>query len=196
MRSFAWRLRAAALVSGGVLAVHQLRYLIGYGHQSHDALQMQGHAYLAFFVPAVVVALTLCAASLVGALVRAEPRAPTPERPDWRRLWAVSAAVLLLFYVMQEGLEGVFQSGHPGGLGSVVGHGGWMAIPLAALVGLVIAVLLGGAAAAVRRVARLVARRLGRAAPEPARPGHHQPTPSLDLFARFLVGRGPPLSLS
>lgn len=196
MRTLAWRLRAAALLSGGVVVVHQLRYLLAYGQESHHALHAQGHAYLSLLVPAIVLALTLCAASVIGALVRADRGGRPSEPPRLRRAWGQAAAVLLFLFAAQESIEGLLESGHPGGLAALVGHGGWIALPLAVLVGLLIALLLRGAKAAVARVAAWIRRPSPRRARQRCRPAYRTPAPSPNRFARFLVGRGPPVVCS
>lgn len=193
MRSPAWRLRAAALLSGGVFAAHQLRYLLAYGHESHQALRAQGHGYLALLLPAVVIALTLCAASLVTALVLGD-RSPTEcQRPNWRRLWASSSGLLLLAYVVQECLEAALEPGHTVGLAVVAGHGGWIVLPLVIVIGLAITLLLVGAATAVARVAARARNVLPRRTLVVCRLPHVAPALPLESFARFLVGRGPPV---
>jgi len=192
MRSLAWRLRAAALLSGGVLAVHQLRYLLAYGHESHQALRDQGHAYLALLLPLVILALTLCAGSVVAALVLGPRRPCELTRPNWRRLWVSSSGLLSLAYVVQECLEGALEPGHTVGLAVLAAHGGWIALPLVVLIGLAITLALVGAATAVARVAaraHLLPPRRGLLA---CRPPHVAPALRLESFARFLVGRGPP----
>lgn len=193
MRSLAWRLRAAALLSGGVFAVHQLRYLLAYGHESHQALRAQGHAYLALLLPAVVIALTLCAASLVAALVLSDRTSKGHTPPDWSRLWASSSGVLLLAYVVQECLEAALEPGHTVGLAVVAGHGGWIVLPLVIVIGLAITLLLVGAATAVARVAARARNVRFRRTLVACRPPHLAPTLPLESFARFLVGRGPPV---
>ena len=47
-------------------------------------------------------------------------------------LWAATSLSLYGIFVVQESLEGLFASGHPGGLDAVVGHGGWWAMVAAA----------------------------------------------------------------
>ena len=47
-----------------------------------------------------------------------------------------------MLFVLQETLEGLFATGHPGGAAGVFGHGGWWAIPLALAVGLLLALVL------------------------------------------------------
>lgn len=197
MRPAAWRLRATALVCGGVVAVHQLRYLLAYGNGSHGALRAQGHAYLALLIPVIIIALSLCAASIVVALLRADRcgcAASSSERATWWRLWVQSAAAVLVLFVIQESVEGLLESRHPGGVAAIAAHGGWIAVPLAAFLGLVISLLLGGASAAVARVAWRLRRRVRRRVRSQERLGYRQPPPSLDRFARFLVGRGPPVT--
>ncbi len=193
MRSLAWRLRAAALLSGGVFAVHQLRYLLAYGHESHQALRTQGHAYLTLLLPLVVIALTGCAASLVSALVIGDRQPSEPMRPNWRRLWASSSGLLLLAYVAQECLEAALEPGHTVGIVVLAGHGGWIALPLVVLIGLAITLLLVGAATAVARVAARAHHTPTRRALSACRPPHLAPALALESVARFLVGRGPPV---
>lgn len=193
MRSLAWRLRAAALLSGGVFAVHQLRYLFAYGHESHQALRAQGHAYLTLLLPAVVIALTLCAASLVAALVLGDRRTNEHAPPNWRRLWASSTGLLLLAYVVQESLEAALEPGHALGLAVLAGRGGWIALPLVIAIGLMVALLLVGAATAVARVAARAHHSSPGRVRLACRPLPLAPTVALESFARFLVGRGPPV---
>ena len=45
----------------------------------------------------------------------------------------------------QEFLEGLFATGHPGGLAGIFGYGGWWSIPAAVCVGLVLAAVFHGA---------------------------------------------------
>ncbi len=193
MRSLAWRLRAAALLSGGVFAVHQLRYLLVFGQESHQVVRGQGHAYLTLLMPAIVIVLTLCAASLVVAIVHSGSGACERPPPSCRRLWGLSSGLLLLAYVVQESLEGVLGPGHSAGLAAVAGAGGWVVLPLVIFVGLVIALLLRGAVIAVSRVALRAARSRPRRSLPGWRPAHLTPALSLESFARFLVGRGPPV---
>jgi len=132
----------AVLLGVGSLAVHQLRFLLWYGQSSDDALSSQGHAYLAVVGPVVVAATVLAFARVLNRLARGG-RAGSPRLIP---LWAGMAASLLFMYVFQESLEGALASGHPGGPAGVLGHGGWLALPLSAAVGLALALALRGAA--------------------------------------------------
>ena len=68
--------RAASLLSLGALAVHELRYLLAYGHGATEALAQQGHGYMSDLAGALVVLAlaALLATLLAGAL--APPRPP------------------------------------------------------------------------------------------------------------------------
>jgi hypothetical protein len=147
------RLTLAGLLAGGAFALHQLRYLLGYGAESHGQLASQGHAYMTLLAPAVAVALMLVAADLCARVIRARA-GRSPERArGLLPMWSAVSACLLATYAIQETLEGALAPGHPGGLAGVLGHGGWAAIPLAAAIGLVIALVVRG----VERVVELVA---------------------------------------
>jgi hypothetical protein len=143
-------LRTAALVLVGWWAVHQLRYLLAYGAGANDALHQQGHAYLGPAAPVLGVLLVLAIARLV---VRAT-LAPAGRSRRVQRLavlWPACSAAILALYSAQEATEGVLAGGHPAGVEGVVGHGGWVAVPLAIVAGLAVA-------AALRISARLEAR--------------------------------------
>jgi hypothetical protein len=117
-------LRFAALLGTGALAVHQLRYLLA-GHSPGGP----EHAYLgpagSLFAGLLVLAL---ARALVG-------RAATA--PRLRVTWPATACGLIGIYCVQELAEGV----------SPLGHGGWLALPLALLVAFGIALLTRSAGA-------------------------------------------------
>jgi len=103
---------------------------------------------------------------------------------------------LFALYAVQESLEGLLESGHPVGLAGVLGHGGWVAVPLALLLGLVVALLLRGRAAIVGHVAGRAARGASR---RPARSLLRLPRISpapLEPLAGHLAGRGPPTSFA
>ena len=53
-RNAARSMRALALVPAGAFAVHQLRYLLAYGHRAGNELAAQGHSYLDSIVPWIV----------------------------------------------------------------------------------------------------------------------------------------------
>lgn len=158
------RPRAAALLAGGAYAVHQLRYVLGYGGHSHDELAAQGHAYMTVLAPVLAVALVALVADLAARIADARTRgAPEPVR--FARAWVLATAGLVLAYAAQELLEGALVAGHPSGAAAVAGHGGWVAVPLSAAIGMVLALLARGAQGALA-VAAEPAPRIAR--PRPA----------------------------
>jgi hypothetical protein len=152
------------LFPAAAFAVHQLRYQLAYGHRAGAALSASGHGYLTSLAPWIVLLLALAAGSFLARVARAAAgNADSRPRRAFAGLWALSSVGLLAAYAIQETLEGIFVAGHPGGFAGVFGHGGWWAVPLAALIGLAVALLLRLAAAVVEAVAHVV--RLPRFAP-------------------------------
>jgi hypothetical protein len=139
------------LIALGALGVHDLRYLIAYHGHAGRELAMQGHGYLALATPVIAGLVVLAAAAfasrLAGAYTRGEGE--PGAAPPLRRLWAFASALLVLVFSCQEWIEGQLATGHPAGVAAVFGHGGWIAIPLAIAIGLLIALLLRGAQAAI-----------------------------------------------
>lgn len=128
------RLRSYVPVFGAAaLLVHQLRYLLAYQDQSAATLREEGHAYLALAGPALCLALATAAALLLHSWAGGVRR---PRRPLARRqLWVRTSTALVTVYVAQELIEGFASRGHPESLGGAFGHGGWVAIPLALVIG-------------------------------------------------------------
>jgi hypothetical protein len=149
------------LVPAAAFVVHQLRYTLAYGSRANAELAAQGHSYLSSLVPWFVLALGLALALFIRRAVRTlrgRESARTVSRSGLA-LWAATWAGLVAIYVVQESLEALLVSGHPGGIGGVLGHGGWWAVPVAAVVALGVLALL--------RVARVVLLVAGRRAPRP-----------------------------
>jgi hypothetical protein len=188
-----WRLRLAGLLAGGAFALHQLRYLVGYGDHSHGQLGGQGHAYMTLLAPVVAVALMLVAADFCARLIGARAGRSPGRSPRPLKLWAMATACLLAAYGVQETLEGALSPGHPGGLTGLLGHGGFAAIPLAAAIGLAITLVVRGAQHAIELAAEPRIR-VARPRPlvslaSPAAAGR----PAVHRIARHLGARGPPL---
>jgi hypothetical protein len=138
--------RTAALIALGAFVVHQLRYLAGYGDAAGSELARQGHGYLTGALP--ILAAFLLSAVAAGLLRAALGRHSVPPagRPGRRRdtvgrRAGLFAAAIIVVFCSQESLEGALSAGHPGGLGAVLAQGGWVALPLALLVGLLCALL-------------------------------------------------------
>jgi hypothetical protein len=177
-------LRASALLAAGSLAVHELRYVAGYG----DVPAVGGHGYLAVVAPLVAVALAVACGGWLVRIGRAA--APATRGP---LTWFAAATALLAIFVAQEAVESLTAANHPG----VLAHGGWIALPLAIVVGGLVALLLCGA-----RVAETAAATAARpwsplAAATPvaidfALPSAAVPTVRPRVLARRLAGRAPP----
>lgn len=133
-----------ALFGAALLAVHEGRYLLGYGRHAQEALAHQGHAYLSFVAPLVAISAAGVLALLLVRALGAGGRSPSPSRSWSTSRIAISAGVaVLMLYVGQETLEGMLSSGHPTGLAGIFGAGGWTAVPLSAFAGTVIALAVG-----------------------------------------------------
>jgi hypothetical protein len=146
-----------ALLPPAAYAVHQTRYYLAYGGRASTMLRATGHSYLHSVVPWLVALIGLS----VGAfLYRAGRSFTTRTTPRARRLslgalWAMCAFALIAIFACQETLEGIFATGHPGGWSAVFGDGGWWSVPVAAGIGLGLALVFGGASWAVARAARI-----------------------------------------
>jgi hypothetical protein len=177
-------LRAGSLLAAGSLAVHELRYLVGYGGEG----RVSGHGYLAWLAPLVALALAAACGAWLGRIGRDDGR----RRPALT--WLGASASLLLTYVVQETAEGLTAHDHPG----LLAHGGWLAAPIALAVGGLIALALRGARAADRAAAsaaRPWSPLSATAVPSPVffRLAAAPLVPRRRVLARRLAGRGPPL---
>lgn len=193
MSRWAYVIRAAAFLTGGAYAVHQLRYLASFGSHADEALHHHGHGYLSAVAPLA----TLVVAAAIGWLLWSAMRPARPDVPQvrFRQAWVLSSVCLISVYTVQELLEGQFSHGHPEGLAGVFGQGGWMAVPLAILVGVAVAAVLR-ISQAVERAAPpvfLAAPRVDAWRPGvvvvPAGP---RPRPALSPLALRRAGRAPP----
>jgi hypothetical protein len=115
-------LRTSAFIALGAFVVHQLRYLADGGAATVTAQ----HSYLGAVLPLILV---LVASSALGATAVALSTG-SGTRP--RAGWGACTAALLLIFGVQETAEGV----------APLAHGGWIAIPIAVIVGRVVSMLL------------------------------------------------------
>lgn len=139
-------------MSVGALGVHDLRYVLAYHGRSSHELAVQGHGYLRLVTPLLAGLLVLAAAAFAARLLRAYASGDADDPLaglSTRRMWLLTSALLIGVYSTQEWLEGLLAQGHPGGIGAPFTHGGWLALPLALLIGFLIALALRGAAAAI-----------------------------------------------
>jgi hypothetical protein len=145
------RLDRAVPRSSGVLllpaasvAVHQARYWLAYGSRANAELAAQGHSYFHSLVPWSILALGLGAGLFLrrAARVMRTGTAAHVGRRSTAAIWLATWGVLVAIYAIQETLEALFSTGHPGGWAAVLGHGGWWAIPVAAAIASVVTALL------------------------------------------------------
>jgi hypothetical protein len=183
----------AALVAVAVLVLHELRYLIGYGGLAGDALASQGHGYLQFASAGVLLLLGLGVGQVLLAVRRALRSAAADPAPPFGLLWLASICALLTVYCGQELLEGALSPAHPNGFAALAVDGGWSALPLAVGLGLIVALVLRGVAAAEALVARRARRQRGSVrAPRAWLPRPDAEIPLISVLARKLASRAPP----
>jgi hypothetical protein len=184
----ATRLRVLALLLVGSFLVHQGRFLIAHGDGASRALDATGHGYLLALEPLIGVLLATLVADLVGRLLLGDHATGPPRNRV--AVWLVGS--LLAVYTGQELLEGLVSAGHADGLAGVFGHGGWIAVPLAVVVGTTLSLFVRPTSALVVRAARLPL------VQAPARPFAWSGAVLVPAGApaRHLAGRGPPAHLS
>jgi hypothetical protein len=192
-RAIGQGLARAAVVPIAAFAVHQLRYLLAFGTGASAELQRQGHSYLHSVAPWLVLGLGLATGAFLSSLGRALSGQTTLPRYGFSLLglWLTCSVCLIAIYASQEFLEGLFATGHPGGLPGIFGYGGWWAIPAALCVGLVLAALLHGARWLLREVAARHTHRFPTALARSVRPVGAL-LPRLAPLALGWCGRGPP----
>ena len=128
-----------------VLALHELRYVStasGYTG-SHRPLD-----WLSLVAPLITMSLT---AVFAVALTVTARRGTTDHSTRLRNIWVTASGGLLTTFAAQELLQGVLYPDHPMGLHALIGHGGWVVVPLALLLGGVVAVVVGVARELERR---------------------------------------------
>lgn len=193
MTAFGHRVRTAALLAFGALALHEARYLIAHGGPSAEGLAGAAHAYLPLAGALAAGLVALAAVELLAALSRARRAgAGAPPRPSGVRIWLAASAALLALHTGQELVEGALFAGRPGGL-AVLAGGGWVCVPLALGFGALVALALRGADLAVRAAAlRARARRTVRGPRRVARPAPVHLVRLRSPLAGHLAGRAPP----
>jgi hypothetical protein len=149
-------LRIPALLALAALALHEFRYLAGHGEHAGKALAEQDHSYLGFLLPVVVslcVALVVC---LLLAAAFARPVGQDTGQAPLRRPFAYGL-VLIAAFCAQEVVEGALSAAHPNGLDAVLGDRGWVVLPLAMLLGLLVSFAAEGLQVLEHRVAGALA---------------------------------------
>jgi hypothetical protein len=131
-------LRAIALLAAGSAAIHQLRYVIGYGDAAQRALAAHPHGYLTDAVPAILTVLLISIGGVMLHIAHGTAPGTGSRRTSFTTLWLACAVALAAIYATQETLEGA---------GAIAGSG-WIGLALAVPAGLVVALALRGADAA------------------------------------------------
>jgi len=178
------------------LAVHQLRYSLTYGAKADAQLAAQGHSYLHSLAPWAALTLGIGATLFLRRLARALATgdAGSRSRLPLAALWAATAGALVAIYAVQEALEELLASGHPGGIAGVFGDGGLWSLPAAACIAALVVAALRAGRAVLAAAARLRPRAL-RLRPLPVlRPAAARPAAARPL-ARRAAGRAPPRPL-
>jgi hypothetical protein len=190
--SAAGRIRLAAMIALGAFAVHQLRYTLAFGDASAAQLAQRGHGYLETVVPGLAV---LGLAVLAATALRALSGGGTRRTPIPLRALACAFALFSIFTV-QELLEWALASGQGPDLATMMlGAGAWTALPLSALFGLAVSLLLGGLEGIERAIASALAPApLPRAARSQGQPRRARGGPSLGAPLAFGLARRPPPS--
>jgi hypothetical protein len=191
-RRLTWLLTLPLLV-GGVLAGHWLAYraAIGDAHARAHALDVTGHAYLAYAPTIVAVCLALALTALVlrvSASFRGVPRTAPP---------AAFAALPLLAFTLQEHLERFVHSSEvpwTAALEPTFAIGIAVQLPFAFAALLVAEVLDSLAHAVGAALATTTPPRLSLQL-QPAPPVAAVPVPRLAVLARGYSGRAPPFAL-
>jgi hypothetical protein len=176
--------RFCALLAAGATVLHELRYA---GHQR----AAEGHGYLPIAEALAGLVLAVAVGAFAAALLRARRGVGGAEpAPSVACTWVAATLALLAVHGAQEAAEALVAGGHP------LGEGLWTALPLAAAIGVIVALLQRWAVVAIAAAARRgAAHRPRRNTAGRARPPAAQ-LPRLAPLARHLAGRGPPLVLS
>jgi hypothetical protein len=124
-------IRLGSLLAFSAFGLHQLRYELAHGGDSGRRLAAEGHDYLAGALPFLA---ALVVAALLATVLCARLGSPLAQRSPVARALIYALAILAV-YCSQELLEGALAAGHPAGLDAVAGSAGWVALPLAALLG-------------------------------------------------------------
>lgn len=144
-RSSAVLIRAALVLGFAAVALHELRYVTGAdGHAGgHRPL-----GWLSLVAPLITIGLTGAFAVALAVTAR---RRTAGRSARLRNVWIIATGGLLTTFAAQELLQGALHPGHPIGLHGLVGHGGWVVVPLALLLGGVVAIVVGVARELERR---------------------------------------------
>jgi hypothetical protein len=148
-----------------LIAAYELRFVLARVGSVMSELDRTGHAYLHSVVPWIVTLLALGAGLMLREAARGLSLRIAP--PRWSTslvgLWLLCSAALAAVLCGQDLCRELITSGHPGGgAASLFGSAGWTSIPVAMLVGFVLAASLHGACWVFHEARRLRRRTSGR----------------------------------
>ena len=147
------RLRNAALFALAAFALHQLRYLLAAAAGAGEGATGNGHGYLG---AALLLLISISLIVVVKSLVAASSGSVAPPlrlELDRTRKWLSRSLALFAVFAAQELVEATLTVGRSPGLAAVVGHGGWIALPLSLLLGGLLTLALHGLSVVERKVA-------------------------------------------
>ncbi len=179
------RVRGPALLAVAALALHQLRYLLA----PADGVEQADHAYIPFAATGVVLLFGLAAGQLALRVAGARDDGEGEAAPRGFALaWLASTIGLVLVFIGQELLESALAGGP---VHDPLSGGGLLALPLALVLGALVACALRWAGGVVRAAIRRARRR--RVRPGPASPPvWRSARQAASVLARHLAGRAPP----
>jgi hypothetical protein len=184
-----------SLLALGLIVIHHVRYVFGRLLPHEQAASDRVHSYLPFMLILVVVLLALAVALFLRDVLHATRlrSLQLPGPPSFPRAWAQNSLLLVACYVLQETVEHRI-AGEPLAVGEILlNRDGWIVLPLAAIVGGIIAALLRGARATIERaIARAPLARLPVRVAASLRPAI-RPRARQFLLRGVIAGRAPPL---
>ena len=194
-RPSARQLAALVLVPIAVLFVHEARYVLAFGEGANRALSASGHGYYADLLVPISLILAIGLGGYLLRLTQSWRSGESDGRRGWKlpSLWLAATLGLLAIYTGQELLEALLETGAAPSVAIPFGDGGLWAVPVAALAGLLVGLLLNGAVRLVDLVAARGHCRARRPSPRPTigRPRRARVRPASPM-ARSGAGRAPP----
>lgn len=137
--------RSSSFIAGAAFLIHQFRYLAATGGLDGDDVLQRGNTVFVHSIPIIAGVVIAClTARLMNGCTRKERRIAASARGTVLSYLAAIVAVVST----QQFVEGALLAGHIGGLAAIFAAGGWAALPLAALFGLIAALVHRGIEAA------------------------------------------------
>ncbi len=136
----------ALALPAGVLAVHQLRYLLAFGSHAGSELSARGDHYVASAAACTAVLLVALFGRWclrLAAARRGNAHVASARAPLWL-LWLALTCALIVGFCALEVLEIALEPHRSGGVSAIFGYGGWWSLPAAAAVAAVLALVAGG----------------------------------------------------